>query len=62
MAEQRVITASEMEQMSPDDRARIVRENELNSLDGLDPDFRERVEAKSRRIVEEHGLLDVDPS
>lgn len=62
MAEERVITASEMEQMSPDDRARIVREHELSSLDGLDPDFRTRVEAKSRRIVEEHGLLDVDPS
>ncbi len=48
--------------MSPNDRARVVRENELRSLDGLDPVFRSRVQAKSKRILEERGLLNVDPS
>ena len=62
MADDRVIKASEMEEMSPDERARLVKENSLDSLEGLDPEFRARVEAKSRRIVEERGLFDTERS
>ena len=62
MARDRVIKASEMEEMSPDERARVVNDNSLDSLDGLDPAFRSRVEAKGRRILEERGLLDTEPS
>jgi len=51
-----------MELMSPDERARLVRGGQLASLDDLDPEFRAQVEAKSRRIAEEHGLLDTEPS
>lgn len=54
----RVWTAAEMELMTPDERARIVAAGFRESLDGLDPDFRDRVEAKSRRIVAERGLPD----
>lgn len=46
-----------MEQMSPDERAQIVASGFRDSLDGLSPEFRERVEAKSARIVDERGLL-----
>lgn len=62
MASEPVITAAEMELMSPDERARIVLESERSSLDGLDPEFRARVEAKARRIAAEHGLLDAESS
>lgn len=60
MGAERVWTAAELELMSPDERARVVRAGMLTSLDDLDPEFRERVEAKSRRLVEQYGLLEPD--
>ena len=54
----RIWTAAEMELMSPDERARIVEAGFRDSLDDLSPEFRARVEAKSRRLVDELGLLD----
>lgn len=60
MEPRKVWTAAEMELMSPDERARIVAEGFQDSLDGLDPEFRARVEEKSRRIVAEYGLLDTE--
>ena len=57
-----VIKPSEMEEMSPDERARLVNDSSLDSLDDLDSAFRARVEAKGRRIAEERGLLDPEPS
>ena len=62
MAADRVWTAKEMEAMSPDERARVVAAGFRDSLEGLDPEFRARVEAKSRRLAEERGLLDSEPS
>ena len=62
MSSREVRTAEELERLSPDERARIVREGMLASLDDLDPDFRARVEAKSRRVAEEHGLLNTETS
>ncbi|MEM9201783.1 MAG: hypothetical protein AAGC53_08985 [Actinomycetota bacterium] len=58
MPERRVIPISELELMSPDERARLVRENMLDSLDQLDPAFRARVEAKHARLLQE---LDAPP-
>lgn len=51
-----------MEDMTPDERARVVNENSLDSLDALDPAFRARVEAKGRRILAERGRLDTEQS
>ena len=62
MSADRVWTATEMESMSPDERARIVADGFLDSLDGLDPELRARVEKKSRRIAAEYGLLDSESS
>jgi len=62
MEQRRVWTAAEMELMSPDERARLVREGMRESLDDLDPEFRARVEAKGRRIAEQYGLLDSEAS
>ena len=62
MSADRVWTAEEMESMSPDERARIVANGFLDSLDSLDPEFRARVEKKSQRIVADYGLLDSESS
>ena len=62
MATPKVRTAAEMELMTPDERAQLVLDGQTDSLDDLDPDFRARVDAKSRRIAEEHGLLDTESS
>ncbi|MEZ5229382.1 MAG: hypothetical protein R2710_22800 [Acidimicrobiales bacterium] len=62
MGTERVWTAAEMEVMTPDERAELVRSGMRRSLDGLDPEFRARVEAKGRRIAREHGLLDTETS
>ena len=59
---ERVWTAAEMELLTPDERAELVRNGMRSSLDGLDPEFRARVEAKGRRIASEHGLLDTETS
>ncbi|MEM9611124.1 MAG: hypothetical protein AAGA99_27200 [Actinomycetota bacterium] len=59
MVERRVVTAAEMELMSPNERAEVVARGELGSLDELDLAFRARVENKGRRLLEEHGLLDL---
>lgn len=60
MTTRRVWTAAEMELMSPDERARLVRQGMRTSLDELDPEFRARVDAKSRRLAQEYGLLDTE--
>ena len=62
MSSREVWTAEELELLSPDDRARLVRDGMLASLDDLDPAFRARVEAKSRRVAEEHGFLHTESS
>ena len=51
-----------MEQMSPDERAQLVAGGFRDSLDGLSPEFRARVEAKSQRIVDERGPLNSERS
>lgn len=60
MTTRRFWTAAEMELMSPDERARLVRQGMRTSLDDLDPEFRARVDAKSRRLAQECGLLDTE--
>lgn len=44
--------------MSPDERAAVVADGELGSLNNLDPSFRARVQDKGLRLLKEHGLLD----
>ena len=49
----RLITAAELDQMSPDERARVVREHLVPNLDHLPDDFRRRVEATAGRLAEQ---------
>lgn len=52
------VSARELEQLSPDQRAQVVTERSTADVADLDPAFRSRVDAKSRQLLEERGLLD----
>lgn len=56
------LTVEQMELMSPDERARAVRERSIASLEDVDPSFRKRVEETGRRLLADRGLLDVEQS
>lgn len=62
MASEPIITTSEMEKLSPNERARLIEERSRDSLDGLSPEFQARVEEQGRRILEERGLLNPERS
>ena len=48
MAERRVITADEMDKMTPNQRAAAVVAGTITDLETLPPAFRERVERKAQ--------------
>jgi len=58
MADRDPLSVAGMERLSPDERARIVSERSSDDLADLDPEFRARVDATRRRLVEERGLFD----
>ena len=58
MEVQPILTAAELEQLSPDERARLVNEHSAADLSDLDPEFRARVERTGRQLLENRGLLD----
>lgn len=49
----RLITAEQLDAMSPDERARVVREHVVTDLDQLPDDFRGRVEATAGRLAKQ---------
>jgi hypothetical protein len=60
MSDRPVLSATELEQLSPNERASLVDERSRGDLSDLDPDFRAKVEETGRRLVEKRGLLDPD--
>jgi hypothetical protein len=52
---QRVITAAEMDQLTPDQRAAVVNEHSHTDLDALPTEFRQKVVATAKRLA---GQLD----
>lgn len=54
MKPRKVWAAAEMEVMSPNERAQLVRDGMLDSLDDLDPEFSARVKAKERQLAERY--------
>ena len=48
----RLISAEELDGMSPDERARVVREHIVTDLDQVPEGFRRRVEATAARLAE----------
>ncbi len=54
MAEARkLLTAAELDQMTPDQRAAAFRERLVTDLDELPADFRQRVEETARRLADQ---------
>ena len=51
---QHVVTAAEMERLSPDERARLLNDRVITDLSQVSPAFLSRVLVKGRRLVEEH--------
>ena len=49
----RALTAAELDQMSPDQRADALRDRLLTDLDELPVTFRQRVEETARRLAEQ---------
>jgi hypothetical protein len=49
----RVITAEELDAMSPDQRAQVVREHIVTDLDHLPEAFRHEVETTAARLAEQ---------
>jgi hypothetical protein len=49
----KVITAEELDAMSPDQRARVVREHIVTDLDHIPEGFRQRIETTAARLVEQ---------
>jgi hypothetical protein len=60
MADRPVLSAAELEQLSPNERANLVNERSGGTVSDLDPAFRAQVEETGRRLLEERGLLDPD--
>jgi hypothetical protein len=49
----RLISADELDAMSPDERSRVVREHVVTNLDELPEDFRPRVETTAARLAQQ---------
>ncbi len=49
----RLIIAEELDAMSPDERARVVREHVVTNLDEVPEDFRQRVETTASRLAQQ---------
>lgn len=51
------MTASELEAMTPNERAQVFNERVVTDLSTVDPEFLARVRAKGRVLLEAHGAL-----
>jgi phosphoribosylaminoimidazole-succinocarboxamide synthase len=58
MDEERIWTAEELEQLSPDERHRVVNEGVITDLAQVPPEFLKRVRRRGRELLEQRGLLD----
>ena len=53
----RILSVEEMEQLTPDERHRIVNDSVVTDLSALDPTFLARVRARGRALLEERGVV-----
>jgi hypothetical protein len=60
MPDEHIWTTEELEQMTPDERHRIVSEGIITDLSQVSPEFLERVRANSRARLEERGIIQPD--
>ena len=57
MRDDKLWTAAELEQLSPDERHRVFNEGIVTDLDQLSPEFLGRVRAKGWALLAERGLV-----
>jgi hypothetical protein len=57
MKDDRIVTAAELEAMTPNERARVFNDRVVTDLSTLDPAFVARVRAKGRALLEARGVL-----
>lgn len=57
MAEERIWSAAELEEMTPDERDSVVRQGFMTDLSTLPPEFVARIREKGRRLLEERGVI-----
>ena len=55
MGEDNVLTAAELELMTPDERQRVLDDRVVTDLADVSPEFLARVRAKGRALLEERG-------
>lgn len=58
MADERIVTAAELELMTPDERHRLFNERVITDLSQVDPEFLAQVRAKARALHEERTSVD----
>ena len=57
MADDKVWTAAELEELSPDERHRVVSQGFVTDLADVPPEFLARARAKGRLLLEERGIV-----
>lgn len=61
MADQKLWTAEELEKLTPDQRAALVRERMITDLTDADSELVDRARDYGRRLLEQRGLLNRSP-
>jgi len=57
MRDDKLWTAAELEQLTPDERHRVFNEGIVTDLEKLSPEFLDRVRAKGWALLAERGLV-----
>lgn len=58
VADERILTAAELELMTPDERQRLFNERVITDLSQVDPEFLAKVRAKARELHAERTATD----
>lgn len=58
VADERILTAAELELMTPDERHRLLNERVITDLSQVDPAFLAKVRAKARELHAERTATD----
>jgi hypothetical protein len=62
VSDDRIWTAEELEQLSPDERDRVVKEGIVTDLSQVPTDFLDRARHRGRELLEERGVVSPESS
>lgn len=57
MPDDRIWTAAELEQLTPEERQRLLDERVITDLSQVSPEFLARVRSTGRALLEERGVI-----